>query len=84
MSHLYTTTIKDTDQKTEIFNIAMLIVKRKPEASPRIYVYGNWKSTNQTAIRGLMPHEIFSLYAKRCRTLATKFLIDSNVKFTVI
>jgi hypothetical protein len=46
-----------------IINTAMLIVKRKPEVSPEMYVCENWKSTNQTAIRGLMPHEIFSLYA---------------------
>jgi len=49
--------------KAEFINTAMLIVKRKQEVSPEMYVYENWKSTNQTAIRGLMPHEIFSLYA---------------------
>jgi hypothetical protein len=62
----------------------MLIVKRKPEVSPKMYICENWKSTNQTAIRGLKPHEIFSLYAERCRTLQTKFLIDFNIDFTVI
>ena len=36
---------------------------------PRIYICERWKSTNQAAIRGLMPHEIFSLNASRCRTL---------------
>jgi hypothetical protein len=41
---------------------AMLIVKRIPEVHPKMYICENWKSTNQTAIRGLMPHEIFSLY----------------------
>jgi len=46
-----------------IFNTAMLIVKRKQEVSPKMYVCENCKSTNQTAIRGLMPHDIFSLYA---------------------
>ncbi|NOQ86157.1 MAG: hypothetical protein GQ554_04660 [Deltaproteobacteria bacterium] len=56
-------TIKCSDLKAEIFNTAMLIVKREPEVSPKMYVYENWKSTNQTAIRGLMPHEIFSPYA---------------------
>ncbi len=41
----------------------MLIVKRELQVSAKMYVCENWKSTNQTAIRGLMPHEIFSLYA---------------------
>ena len=37
--------------------------QEEKEVSPKMYVYENWKSTSQTAIRGLMPHEIFSLYA---------------------
>ena len=41
----------------------MLIVKRKSEAPHKMYNCENRKSTNQTAIRGLMPHDIFSLYA---------------------
>jgi hypothetical protein len=36
---------------------------------PRIFICERWKSINQAAIRGLLPHEIFSLNAKRCRTL---------------
>ena len=36
---------------------------------PRLYICECWKSTNQAAIRGLKPHEIFSLNASRCRTL---------------
>ena len=39
------------------------------KSPPRISICERWKSTNQAAIRGLKPHEIFSLYAKRCRTL---------------
>jgi len=38
---------------------AMLNVKGKLEAPQNIYNCENWKSINQTAIRGLMPHEIF-------------------------
>ena len=42
------------------------------KSPPGIYICESWKSTNQAAIRGLKPHEIFSLNATRCRTLRTK------------
>ena len=55
---------------TSLVNVAMLIVKKRTQAPPGIFICERWKSTNQAAIRGLKPHEIFSLNASRCRTLS--------------
>ena len=41
---------------------------------PGICICERRKSTNQAAIRGLLPHEIFSLNASRCRTLKYEVL----------
>ena len=60
------------------YTIAMLIVKRKPEVPPKVYCE-NEKSTNQTAVRGLMPHEIYSRYALDAVYYKTKFLIVFNI-----
>ena len=62
----------------------MLIVKRKPEVHPKMYICESWKSTNQTAIRGLTPHEIYSLYTMDAVFLDTNFLIDFMLHSTVI
>ena len=51
---------------------------------PELYICERWKSTNQAAIRGLKPHEIFSLNAIRCRMLNTKFFGYFNILLTVI
>jgi hypothetical protein len=39
-----------------------------------MYNCEKWKSTNQTAISSLMPHEIFSLYAKNAEQDGFKVL----------
>ena len=54
---------------TYLVNVCYVDCQEEIIRPPKIFICERWKSTNQAAIRGLKPHEIFSLNASRCRTL---------------